>query len=86
MYVRVNVHACTPAQVYGAVTMNNTMCLGLFLLVMHLRQLPWTYSSEVLVTVGVCPLPCTCTHAAALLRPQAFLHAHCLVSAPIWRP
>ena len=40
------------AQVYGAVTMNNTMCLGLFLLVMHTRQLPWTYSSEVLVTVG----------------------------------
>lgn len=32
--------------------MNNTMCLGLFLLVMHIQRLPWTYSSEVLVTVG----------------------------------
>lgn len=43
-------------QVYGAVTMNNTMCLGLFLLVMHIQRLPWTYSSEVLVTVGESPL------------------------------
>lgn len=32
--------------------MNNTMCLGLFLLVMHIQRLPWTYSSEVLVTIG----------------------------------
>lgn len=37
--------------------MNNTMCLGLFLLVMHIQRLPWTYSSEVLVTVGESP-PC----------------------------
>ena len=45
------------AQVYGAVTMNNTMCLGLFLLVMHIRMLPWTYSSEVITTVGAfCPI------------------------------
>ncbi|EIE26168.1 hypothetical protein COCSUDRAFT_61158 [Coccomyxa subellipsoidea C-169] len=42
--------------VYGAVTMNNTMCLGLFLLVMHIQRLPWTYSSEVLVTVGATAL------------------------------
>ena len=32
--------------------MNNTLCLGLFLLVMHIRMLPWTYSSEVITTVG----------------------------------
>ena len=43
------------AQVYGAVTMNNTLCLGLFLLVIHLQDLPWTYSSEVAVTVGAAP-------------------------------
>lgn len=43
-------------QVYGAVTMNNTMCLGLFLLVIYINGLPWDYSSEVLVTAGVhCP-------------------------------
>ncbi|KAK9825642.1 hypothetical protein WJX81_003822 [Elliptochloris bilobata] len=41
----------TFSQVYGAVTMNNTLCLGLFLLVIHLQDLPWTYSSEVAVTV-----------------------------------
>ncbi|KAK9907616.1 hypothetical protein WJX75_007049 [Coccomyxa subellipsoidea] len=46
----------TFSQVYGAVTMNNTMCLGLFLLVMHIQRLPWTYSSEVLVTVGATAL------------------------------
>lgn len=39
-------------QVYGAVTMNNTLCLGLFLLVMHIRDLPWRYSSEVITTVS----------------------------------
>ena len=39
-------------QVYGAVVMNNTMCLGLFLLVVHAKHLRWTYTSEVLVTVG----------------------------------
>ncbi|CAL8462752.1 g2285 [Coccomyxa elongata] len=46
----------TFSQVYGAATMNNTMCLGLFLLVMHIQRLPWTYSSEVLVTVGATAL------------------------------
>jgi hypothetical protein len=34
-------------QVYGAVTMNNTMCLGLFLLVVWYRGLAWDFSSEV---------------------------------------
>ncbi len=33
-------------QVYGAVTMNNTLVLGLFLLVVSLRGLDWVYSSE----------------------------------------
>ena len=44
-------------QVYGAVTMNNTLCLGLFLLVMHIRELPWRYSSEVITTVGAHCMP-----------------------------
>jgi len=42
----------TFSQVYGAVTMNNTMCLGLFLLVVWLQGLTWTYTSEVAITVG----------------------------------
>jgi hypothetical protein len=29
--------------VYGAVTMNNTMCLGLFLLVVYIRDLKWVF-------------------------------------------
>ena len=33
-------------QVYGAVAMNNTMCLGLFLLVIWYRGLDWDFSSE----------------------------------------
>ena len=36
------------AQVYGAVTMNNTMCLGVFLFVVYLNKLDWTYSAKVL--------------------------------------
>ncbi|KAF8069707.1 NCL2 [Scenedesmus sp. PABB004] len=42
----------TLSQVYGAVTINNTMCLGLFLVVVYLRDLPWVYSSEVTVIVA----------------------------------
>lgn len=34
-------------QVYGAVTMNNTLCLGVFLLVIYLQDLSWTYTAEV---------------------------------------
>mmetsp|Transcript_10171 Transcript_10171/g.30570 ORF Transcript_10171/g.30570 Transcript_10171/m.30570 type:complete len:554 (-) Transcript_10171:2400-4061(-) len=43
----------TFSQVYGAVTMNNTMCLGLFLILVHMRGLNWDFTSEVIVTVGV---------------------------------
>lgn len=38
----------TYSQVYGAVTMNNTMCLGLFLIVMRARGLEWEFTSETL--------------------------------------
>jgi hypothetical protein len=37
--------------VYGAVTMNNTLVLGLFLLVVYTQRLPWVYSSEVAAIV-----------------------------------
>ena len=39
-------------QIAGGVTMNNTMCLGLFLLVVWYKGLEWTYTSEVIATVG----------------------------------
>jgi hypothetical protein len=32
---------CLSMQVYGAVTMNNTLVLGLFLVVVYLRRLEW---------------------------------------------
>ncbi|EKX52502.1 hypothetical protein GUITHDRAFT_159252 [Guillardia theta CCMP2712] len=43
----------TYSQVYGAVTMNNTMCLGLFLLVVWYRNLDWNFSSEVVTTMSM---------------------------------
>lgn len=38
-------------QIYGAVTMNNTLCLGLFLLVVFLQKLTWNYTAEVTAIV-----------------------------------
>ena len=43
----------TYSQIYGAVTMNNTMCLGLFLVVMRARGLEWTFTSETITIVLV---------------------------------
>lgn len=42
----------TFSQVYGAVTMNNTLVLGVFLLVVWYQDLSWTYTSEVAIIVG----------------------------------
>lgn len=36
-------------QIYGAVTMNNTMCLGIFLAIVYFRGLIWDFSAEVSV-------------------------------------
>ncbi|KAL2649699.1 hypothetical protein R1flu_017827 [Riccia fluitans] len=41
----------TYSQIYGGVTMNNTMCLAIFLAVVYYRGLTWDFSSEVLVVV-----------------------------------
>ncbi|XP_002985423.2 sodium/calcium exchanger NCL2 isoform X1 [Selaginella moellendorffii] len=37
----------TFSQIYGAVTMNNTLCLGIFLGLVYTRGLTWDFSSEV---------------------------------------
>eukprot|EP00899_Mesostigma_viride_P029738 jgi/Mesvir1/994/Mv17534-RA.1 len=42
----------TMSSIYGAITMNNTLCLGVFLWIVYMRGLVWNYSSEVLVTVA----------------------------------
>lgn len=41
-------------QLYGAVTMNNVLCLSVFLALVYARGLTWDFSSEVLVIVIVC--------------------------------
>jgi Ca2+/Na+ antiporter len=37
----------TFSQIYGAITMNNTLCLAIFLALVYLRDLTWDFSSEV---------------------------------------
>ncbi|KAI5065330.1 hypothetical protein GOP47_0020025 [Adiantum capillus-veneris] len=39
----------TYSQIYGAVTMNNTMSLGTLLAIIYVRRLEWNFSSEVLI-------------------------------------
>eukprot|EP00252_Welwitschia_mirabilis_P023946 TRINITY_DN6912_c0_g1_i1.p1 TRINITY_DN6912_c0_g1~~TRINITY_DN6912_c0_g1_i1.p1 ORF type:complete len:617 (+),score=99.47 TRINITY_DN6912_c0_g1_i1:58-1908(+) len=39
----------TFSEIYGAVTMNNTLCLGVFLAIVYMRGLDWDFSAEVLV-------------------------------------
>eukprot|EP01025_Chloroclados_australasicus_P048108 TRINITY_DN5436_c0_g1_i2.p1 TRINITY_DN5436_c0_g1~~TRINITY_DN5436_c0_g1_i2.p1 ORF type:complete len:558 (-),score=69.45 TRINITY_DN5436_c0_g1_i2:617-2230(-) len=43
----------TFSQVYGAVTMNNTLGLGLFMLIIYVQGIPWTFSSEVIAIILV---------------------------------
>lgn len=44
----------TFSEIYGGVTMNNTLCLAVFLALVYLRHLTWDFSSEVLVILLVC--------------------------------
>ncbi|XP_059661460.1 sodium/calcium exchanger NCL-like [Cornus florida] len=44
----------TYSELYGAVTMNNTLCLSVFLALVYFRGLTWDFSSEVLVILIVC--------------------------------
>lgn len=44
------------------VTMNNTLCLGLFLLVVSAQHLDWVYSSEVTAIVGAPAHPAVQCH------------------------
>eukprot|EP01018_Ginkgo_biloba_P028066 Gb_22444 [translate_table: standard] len=43
----------TYSEIYGGVTMNNTLCLGVFLAIVYLRGLDWNFSAEVLVILLV---------------------------------
>ncbi|XP_062218736.1 sodium/calcium exchanger NCL2-like [Phragmites australis] len=44
----------TFSEIYGAVTMNNTLCLAVFLALIYMRGLTWDFSAEVLVIFLVC--------------------------------
>ncbi|XP_040987373.1 sodium/calcium exchanger NCL-like [Juglans microcarpa x Juglans regia] len=44
----------TFSELYGAATMNNVLCLSVFLALVYVRGLTWEFSSEVLVIIIVC--------------------------------
>ncbi|KAI6690344.1 hypothetical protein NL676_027172 [Syzygium grande] len=44
----------TFSELYGAVTMNNLLCLAVFLALVYIRGLTWDFTSEVLVILIVC--------------------------------
>ncbi|KAJ0963079.1 hypothetical protein J5N97_028201 [Dioscorea zingiberensis] len=44
----------TFSEIYGGVTMNNTLCLAVFLALVYVRDLTWNFSSEVLIILIVC--------------------------------
>ncbi|RWW60280.1 hypothetical protein BHE74_00032738 [Ensete ventricosum] len=41
-------------QIYGAATMNNTLCLAVFLALVYVRELAWDFSAEVFIIFIVC--------------------------------
>lgn len=44
----------TFSELYGAATMNNLLCLSVFLALVYVRGLTWDFSAEVLIIVIVC--------------------------------
>ncbi|URE09925.1 calcium-binding EF hand family protein [Musa troglodytarum] len=44
----------TFSEIYGGVTMNNLLCLAVFLGLVYMRHLTWDFSAEVLVILIVC--------------------------------
>ena len=51
--MKVSYYLCV-VQLYGAVTMNNVLCLAVFLALVYVRGLTWDFSAEVLVILVVC--------------------------------
>ncbi|KAF9666603.1 hypothetical protein SADUNF_Sadunf16G0245900 [Salix dunnii] len=51
---KVNTASLTFSELYGAVTMNNVLCLSVFLALVYFRGLTWDFSAEVLVICIVC--------------------------------
>nr|TKS01922.1 hypothetical protein D5086_0000167540 [Populus alba] len=51
---KVTTASLTFSELYGAVTMNNVLCLAVFLALVYFRELTWDFSAEVLVICIVC--------------------------------
>ncbi|KAK9269560.1 hypothetical protein L1049_001336 [Liquidambar formosana] len=51
---RLRTASLTFSEIYGAVTMNNILCLSVFLALVYIRGLTWDFSAEVLVILIVC--------------------------------
>lgn len=68
-YCRYTAESAMCLQIYGSVTMNNSLCLGIFLLIIYSRHLEWVYSSEVTVVVGETSLACSTYPQTALYSP-----------------
>ncbi|KAJ6753981.1 SODIUM/CALCIUM EXCHANGER NCL [Salix purpurea] len=51
---KVKTTSLTFSEIYGAVTMNNVLCLSVFLALVYFRELTWDFSAEVLVICIVC--------------------------------
>ncbi|KAI4366060.1 hypothetical protein MLD38_021983 [Melastoma candidum] len=51
---KIKTASLTFSELYGAVTMNNVLCLSVFLALVYVRGLTWDFSAEVLVIVVVC--------------------------------
>ncbi|KAM7251565.1 hypothetical protein ACFE04_023448 [Oxalis oulophora] len=51
---KIRTASLTFSELYGAVTMNNVLCLAVFLALVYFRGLKWDFSAEVLVILIVC--------------------------------
>ncbi|KAJ3679700.1 hypothetical protein LUZ60_017711 [Juncus effusus] len=46
----------TFSQIYGGVTMRNTLCLAVFLALVYIRDLTWDFTSEALIIMLICSI------------------------------
>ncbi|KAM1474880.1 hypothetical protein ACFX2I_030843 [Malus domestica] len=51
---KIRTASLTFSQLYGSATMNNVMCLSVFLALVYFRELTWDFSAEVLIILIVC--------------------------------
>ncbi|XP_068311804.1 sodium/calcium exchanger NCL-like [Pyrus communis] len=51
---KIRTTSLTFSQLYGSATMNNVLCLSVFLALVYFRELTWDFSAEVLIILIVC--------------------------------